>query len=242
MGVLERSRAGGLCRVLIICLALARSLVAAAAAPQGLPAEVDSALARAKVPREAMSFVVQEVASAQARMAWQADRAVNPASLMKLLTTDAALELLGPAWTWSTPVWINGTVQNPGPLGVLEGDIVIKGSGDPKLVIERVWLLLRRVQQLGVHEIRGDIVIDRSAFKPGEQNPADFDGDPTRPYNVQADALLLNYRSLIATFTPDIPRGVATVNVDPPLAGVRVDATVPLSSGRCDDWRTALKA
>ena len=91
---------------------------------------------------------------------WQERVPVNPASLMKLLTTYAALDLLGPAWTWNTPVWLQGRIED----GVLDGDLVIKGSGDPKLVLERMWLLLRRVQQLGVREIRGDIVLDRSAF------------------------------------------------------------------------------
>ena len=52
------------------------------------------------------------------RLAWQARQAVNPASLMKLVTTYAALELLGPAWTWSTPVWLHGSLRNPGPDGV----------------------------------------------------------------------------------------------------------------------------
>ena len=48
--------------------------------------------------------------------------------------------------------------------GVLEGNLAINGTVDPRIVVERVWLLLKRVQQLGVREIRGDIVLDRSAF------------------------------------------------------------------------------
>jgi D-alanyl-D-alanine carboxypeptidase/D-alanyl-D-alanine-endopeptidase (penicillin-binding protein 4) len=92
-----------------------------------------------------------------------------------------------------------------------------------------------------VREIHGDIVMDRSAFVPGELNPADFDGEPFRPYNAGADALLLNYRAVLLTITPEPGRGIATIAVDPPLAGVRVDATVPLVSGACDDWRGALK-
>ena len=213
-------------------------MLPALAATRALPAEVDKALARAKLPRDALVAIVQEVGASSTRLAWQPQRPVNPASLMKLLTTDAALEMLGPAWSWSTPVWLQGSVHD----GVLEGNLVIKGSGDPKLVLERVWLLLRRVQQLGVREIRGDIVLDRSAFVPGELNPADFDGEPLRPYNAGADALLLNYRAVLLTFTPEPGRGVATIAVDPPLAGVRIDATVPLTSGPCDDWRGALKA
>ena len=211
---------------------------ATATETRGLPRSVEAALARGGLPRDAMVAWVQDVDAARPRLAWQADKAVNPASLMKLVTTFAGLELLGPAYSWSTQVWLHGTVAD----GVLAGNLVIKGSGDPKLVLERMWLLMRRVQQLGVREIRGDIVLDRSAFVAGDINPADFDGEPLRPYNAGADALLLNYRAVLLTFTPEPGRGVATLAADPPLAGVRIDATVPLVSGPCDDWRGTLKA
>jgi serine-type D-Ala-D-Ala carboxypeptidase/endopeptidase (penicillin-binding protein 4) len=211
--------------------------VARASESRTLPRSVEAALARGGVPRDALVAWVQEVDAAQPRLAWQADKPVNPASLMKLVTTFAGLELLGPAYTWSTPVWLQGSVAD----GVLNGNLVIKGNGDPTLVLERMWLLTRRVQQAGVREIRGDIVLDRSAFTPGELDPAEFDGEPLRPYNVGADALLLNYRAVLLTFTPDPGRGVATIAVDPPLAGVRIDATVPLVSGACEDWRGGLK-
>jgi len=218
-------------------LAVAACIAPVAAGARALPADVEAALERSKLPRDALVAVVQQVGAASTRLAWQPQRPVNPASLMKLVTTDAALELLGPAWSWSTPVWLSGSVHD----GVLEGNLVIKGSGDPKLVLERIWLLLRRVQQLGVREIRGDIVLDRSAFDAVEGNPGDFDGEALRPHNVQADALLLNYRSLLITFTPDAARGVAIVAVEPTLAGVRADTTVPLSAAPCGDWRTTLK-
>ena len=203
-----------------------------------MPPEVDAALQRARVPHDAVSVLLQEAGTGRTLLSHNAQTPVNPASLAKLLTTLAALDQLGPAWTWSTPVWLQGSVSD----GVLDGSLVIKGSGDPKLVVERVWLLLRRVQQLGVREIRGDIVLDRSAFAPQQADPADFDGDPTRPYNVQPDALLLNFKSVTYSFVPDAPRGVALVRVDPALAGTQVDRTVRLSAGPCDDWRSGLKA
>ncbi|MEO6032306.1 MAG: D-alanyl-D-alanine carboxypeptidase/D-alanyl-D-alanine-endopeptidase, partial [Burkholderiaceae bacterium] len=203
-----------------------------------LPRPVALALERAQLPPDALVAVVQEVGATRPRLAWQPERPVNPASLMKLVTTFAALDLLGPNWAWSTPVWLHGTVRD----GVLYGDLVIQGSGDPTLVLERVWLLLRRVQQLGVREILGDIVLDRSAFVVPEQDPAEFDGEPLRPYNVRADALMLNYKALLLTFTPDAASGLARITVDPPLAGVRSDASVPLGAGACADWRGALRA
>ncbi|MGZ5206724.1 MAG: D-alanyl-D-alanine carboxypeptidase/D-alanyl-D-alanine endopeptidase [Caldimonas sp.] len=232
-----------LCAVLI---ALAWAVMPVSAAPRrdsgaatqrALPAPVEAALRHGGVPDDAMVAWVEEVGGTRPRVAWQPDRPANPASLLKLVTTYAGLELLGPAFTWSTPVWLQGTIAD----GVLNGNLVIKGSGDPKFVLERMWLLMRRVQQAGVREIRGDIVVDRSAFAPGEASPADFDGEPLRPYNAGADALLLNYRSVLLTISPDAVRGLATVSVDPPLAGVRADSTVPLLGGPCDDWRGALK-
>ena len=220
-----------------VCAVLVAFVSAAQAAPRGLPAEVEAALDSAQVPHAAMAAFVQEVGAKRPLVAWQDDEPMNPASLMKLVTTYAALDLLGPAWTWTTPVWLQGSVEG----GVLDGNLVIKGSGDPKLVPERLWLLLRRVQQLGVREIRGDIVLDRSAFDVPEQSPGDFDGEPRRAYNVRPDALLLNYKSVVMSFTPDPAREVARIGVDPLLPGTQIDASVPLSSGPCEDWRGMLK-
>jgi serine-type D-Ala-D-Ala carboxypeptidase/endopeptidase (penicillin-binding protein 4) len=213
-------------------------LACGTAAAMSMPPEVETALQRARVPQEAVSVVLQEAGSGRTLLTHNAHTPVNPASLAKLLTTIAAFDQLGPAWTWSSPVWLQGSVAD----GVLDGHLVIKGSGDPKLVVERMWLLLKRVQQLGVREIRGDIVLDRSAFAPAAADSADFDGDPTRPYNVQPDALLLNFKSVTYSFVPDAARGAALVGVDPVLAGTQVQGTVRLSAGPCDDWRTGLKA
>jgi D-alanyl-D-alanine carboxypeptidase/D-alanyl-D-alanine-endopeptidase (penicillin-binding protein 4) len=163
------------------CAGVLIGLTAVAAQAQSrtsLPADVGAALDRAKVPREALSVVVQDLADrSSTRLTWQAQAAVNPASLMKLVTTSAALDVLGPAYTWTTPVWLQGS-RRAGNSGVFDGNLVIKGSGDPTLVFERVWLLLRRVQQLGVRDIHGDIVLDRSAFDVATTDPASFDGEP----------------------------------------------------------------
>ena len=201
------------------------------------PAEVAAALAAAQVPPEAVGFVLQEIGGT-VRAQWQAERPMNPASLFKLVTTYAALDLLGPAWRWSTPVWLDGTLE----ADTLRGHLVIQGGGDPKLTPERVWQLLRRVRQLGVRHIHGDIVLDRRAFAPPTGKPGDFDGEPLRAHNVQADALLLAQKTQVLTFTPEAATGLARVSTEVPLDGVRIDATVPLADGGCGDWRAALLA
>ena len=204
-----------------------------------LPAEVQAALQRAKVPNENFHVMVVDThAGSTPRLSHQAQVRVNPASLMKLATTTAALDTLGPAFVWRTPVFVDGTVRD----GVLQGNIYIKGSGDPRLVVERLWLLMRRIQGLGIQKIQGDIVLDRSAFDVPARDAASFDGEPLRPYNAAPDALLLNFKSLLIQFVPDRAANVARVQIEPPLAGVQFPANVPLSVGDCSDYRSALRA
>jgi len=212
-------------------------VTALCARSQALPPEVEAALARAKLPRDALSVVVVDAEGrVPPRLSLRAGVAVSPASIAKLATTFAALDLLGPAFTWNTPVYVDGPVRD----GTLQGNLYIKGQGDPKLVAERLWLLLRRVQGLGIRSIAGDIVLDRSAFDTGTQDPSAFDGEPLRPYNAAPDALLLNFKSLVLTFTPQ--DGQARIHLEPPLAGVALPPSVVLSAGECNDWRGALKA
>ena len=222
-------------------LAASALLVAAAAqAQQALPPEVDAALARAKVPRDAVTMLVADAEGLRPpRLAWRTQVPVNPASIMKLVTTYAALDLLGPAYTWTTPVYTDGRVID----GTLHGNLYIQGRGDPNLVVERLWLLLRRVQGLGIRQIAGDIVLDRSAFDTTvDGDPAAFDGEPLRPYNASPDALLINFKSVVMTFTPGVGGNAAQVSYDPPLAGVATQATVPITAGECGDWRGGLRA
>ena len=78
--------------------------------------------------------------------------------------------------------------------------------------------------------------------------PADFDGEPLRPYNATPDALLINYKSVLMTFAPNPGSGMAAVSFEPPLASVQLQASVPLSAGtnggalECGDYRAHLKA
>ncbi|TFY97852.1 D-alanyl-D-alanine carboxypeptidase/D-alanyl-D-alanine-endopeptidase [Ramlibacter rhizophilus] len=218
-------------------LLAATSLLPLAATARGLPPEVAAALAKSRIPEDSVTLMVADAEGRRRpRLAHRTDASVNPASVTKLVTTFAALELLGPAFTWNTPVLIDGPVRD----GTLQGNLYLKGQGDPKLVAERLWLLLRRVQGLGIRRIAGDIVIDRSAFAVPAQDPAAFDGEPLRPYNAAPDALLVNFRAVLLHFTP--LGDAARVQMEPPLAGVQVPRSVPLANGPCNDWRGALKA
>lgn len=231
-----------LSRTLLCVLA---SFFSANTLAQALPPPVLMALNRAQVPTDAVALLVVDTDGRTApRLSHRADQPMNPASVMKLVTTMAALDLLGPAYIWRTPVWVAGRVVN----GVLQGNVIIQGQGDPKLVLEKLWLLLRRLQGLGIHTIAGDIVLDTSAFAVPATDAAEFDGEPLRPYNAAPDALLINFKSVVMTFVPDPLANSARVQFDPPLWGVQMQTSVPLSQGKsagngaCGDYRASLKA
>lgn len=204
-----------------------------------LPPPVAQALQRAQIPADAVSVVVAPLDPRSAdRVRHRADAQVNPASVMKLVTTYAAIDLLGPDYTWTTRFYTDGSVQE----GALRGNLYIRGDGDPKLVLERLLEAFAALQARGVQVIVGDMVLDHSAFDVEPHDPGAFDGEALRPYNAAPDALLVNFKSVILRFTPDRRNGHAQVSSEPPLHGLTIDATVPLAKGACNDWRGSLQA
>src|SRR5665647_1462131 len=197
-------------KLFLLCLITTRAVAST------LPEPVTAALKHAHISLSSVSIVVQETGAPRPLVSLNADRAINPASTMKLLTTIAALETLGPAYRWKTEAYLDGKLEN----GVLQGDLVFKGYGDPKLTVEQFWMWLHELRQRGLREIRGDIVLDHSYFEAVKQNPAEFDHDPNRAYNVGTNALLLNFNALHLHL---IPNGHATTALlEPDLDGYKV--------------------
>ena len=222
-------------RLLLASFALAAP--PAAAQQAALPAPVAKALAQAAIPESAAGFYVHEIGTERPVIAVGAERALNPASTIKLLTTYAALELLGPAYTWRTEAYAGGALKED----VLAGDLVIKGYGDPKLTLENFWLLVRDLRGRGLREIRGDLVLDRSHFAGAETDPAKFDEQPTRPYNTAPDALLVNYKAIRLQFVPDPEARVVRIVPEPPLPQIQIANQLVLDSAPCGDWLARFK-
>ncbi|MBU0751841.1 MAG: D-alanyl-D-alanine carboxypeptidase/D-alanyl-D-alanine-endopeptidase [Gammaproteobacteria bacterium] len=226
-------------RLLVPFLILALALPAAAqeaATNRHLPPTVARALKAAAIPEQAVAVVVQEVGSIFPRVDLNASRAMNPASVMKLVTTFAALDLLGPAYTWKTEALAGAAPAD----GVLAGDLILRGSGDPSLTFEQFWLLLRQLRGRGLREIRGDLVLDRSAFAVPPHDEAAFDGKPQRPYNAGPDALLLNFKAVRLTLLPAAD-GIRVLP-EPAPANLDIVNLVKPNGGNCGDWRDNLRA
>ena len=198
----------------------------------GLPPNVLQALKAAQIPAASVAIVVQPVDTAQPLVAHNAARAMNPASVMKLVTTYAALDLLGPAWTWKTTAWVDTAAVN----GVLSGNLYLKGSGDPRFAIEHLWGLLRQLRVRGIQQINGDVVLDRTIFDVPAIDPGAFDDKPMRPYNVGPDGLLINLRALRFTLLPD--NGKPRLLMETPSDGLRVDNQLRAGEGGCgSNWK-----
>ncbi len=199
--------------------ALLSVLTSAVALGADLPEAVRKGLREARIPAAAVSVVVQEAGGRAPALSFNAATPRNPASVMKLLTTYAALELLGPAYRWKTEVYADGE------------DLVLKGYGDPKLNYESFWMMLRGLRGRGLREIRGDIVLDRSYFAAVAATPIDHEA--FRPYNVAPDALLVNFKSLRFVFLPE--DGKVRVFVEPSLPGLELVNTLRPAEGPCPE-------
>jgi D-alanyl-D-alanine carboxypeptidase/D-alanyl-D-alanine-endopeptidase (penicillin-binding protein 4) len=181
------------------------------------------------VPDDALTIVVRDVATGERLVEMNPEVPRNPASVMKLLPTYAALDILGPAYTWKTRALADGPVAG----GVLKGNLYLEGGGDPLLTIERWWRFVSDLRQSGLRAIEGDVVIDDGYFAPNAENPGDFDGKPWRTYNVLPHALLVNLQSVEFTVRPDAAGRFMDVAVSPFPVGLEVENRVTATDGRC---------
>ena len=155
-----------------------------------------------RLPAEALSFAVLEVDSGRLVAGHNPDTPRSPASTVKVVTTFAALDMLGPSFTWHTKASIRGDLDE----GVLNGDLILQGGGDPYMTLERWWSFTHALRAKGLKAIHGDIVIDDTAFAVPAEDPGEFDGRPNRTYNAVPDALMVNFQSVEFRLVPDAVR------------------------------------
>lgn len=198
-------------------------------AQAALPASVIDALKQSNIPQNSVGVYVQSVDTDQPLITHNAQKALNPASVMKLVTTNAALDLLTPAYRWKTEVYRDGEVVN----GVLNGNLIIKGFGDPSLKAQDFWRLLMRVQQSGIQEIKGDLIIDKSLFAQNRKNIPAFDDEVWRAYNAKSSAFLVDGRH--SSFRFSATNNTVNVNQEFALNEVEVINNIQLSPSTCGD-------
>lgn len=192
---------------------------------------VAEALRAAGLPVDQIGLIAVPLGGGAPLLSANANVAMNPASTMKLVTTYAALSILGADYRWRTGAYLRGRLAD----GVLDGDLVIKGGGDPKLVIEDLTEFVAHMRAAGLRQIRGDLVLDDGIYEldatPDGRSDGPIDGDPSQPYNVRPFGALMNFKATKVIVRPS-PGGLS-IALDPPLADVVIENDLRPVRGGC---------
>ncbi len=225
------------CFVAVIGLGCAAGGPPMASAPATLPPAMQRALQAAGVPEDAIAAVALPLVPGGTPWLYRADVPMQPASTMKLLTAIVALDRLGPAHRGSTEL------RSAAPLtgGILQGDLVLRGGADPELGVAQFWQMLVDLKQAGVTRIEGDLLLDRTLFRPARLDIGvpPFDDEMEFQYNVIPDALALA-GNLLPLEIRSGPDGISASTV-PPLAGIDIISRMAVSSTPCKDWDSVWK-
>lgn len=222
---------------------MSSALSSVVAMAQPLPEPVLQALQQAQVPADALGVAVLPAAPGAfsrlgPRLLHQADRPMQPASTLKLLTSVVALHRLGPNVRGFTELLTRAPQQGD----VLAGDLVLRGGADPELDLSQLWALLLQLRQVhGIRAVSGDIVVDRTLFRPSapEREAQPFDERPEFAYNLVPDALQLNSHLLQVEISSENVNGSGAPRARalPPLPGLVIDAgDLRLTDRPCAEW------
>ena len=216
-----------LCASASVCATQKRAPPARVPAAGGLPSAVAGAIKASGLPPRSFGLYAQEVIGERTAFALNEDQPYTMASTTKIVTSLAALDLLGPYYRWRTSAFALGTLTE----GKLVGDLLIVGGGNAQLTSADLAKWFKRMHDQGLREIEGDIVLDRYAF---QLKAADHKGTPMQsagePRHVWPDAMTLDEGQLDVLVQP--ARGArAAVSLTPPLSEVKLDNRVTMGGG-----------
>jgi len=165
-----------------------------------LPAGINSIIQKSGISKNDISIYIKEVGNGGRELAsLNASKTRTPASVIKVMATYAAVLKLGFDYRWPTQFYTVGALKN----GVLNGDLIVKGFGDPTLSSKDLIGIVANIKAKGIRKITGNIVIDRSYFAVGTKNNSGFDKNTYSPYNAMPDAMMFNERISTICVTPN---------------------------------------
>ena len=177
-----------------------------------------------------MSVLVQNLKTGEVIDSYRADKVVPPASVMKLLTTGAALEMFGPGFRFPTILEYTGTIEN----GVLYGDLYIKGTCDPSLGWKGRTAFLdkwvKAIRTAGIRSIDGAVIADMTMLDGDAQNPGWLCEDAGNYYAPGIFALNYYGNTMNIVLRSAEPGTVATIlSTEPKVEGIEF-----INRVRCD--------
>lgn len=215
--------------------ALALLLLTGACAPlppaetstQKGPDTLATRLTAAGIAGADVGYLVSDLASGEVIAAAAPDDLFIPASTLKVVTALAALEVLGPGHRFQTTVFADGRMA---PDGILDGNIWLRGGGDPLLSVQDLLALAQQLGDGGLKEVRGRFFFDESALAPSTNVDA---AQPVwASYNVPLSALSLDFNRVDLHWLRKPPSGIElsltpSLGSPQPLASRR-----PLTDGK----------
>lgn len=180
--------------------------------------------------------MVVSLSSGDTLYSLNAGASMQPASTMKLMTTALVLDRFGPDHRLQTEVLRDGLLRSD---GTLEGDLIIRGGGDPAFSgrylgggpAAAVDLLAQLVAGAGVRRVTGRIVGDATAFEDRLVPAGWKDSYLHLAYAAPVSALSINENLVWITFEPGAAGGPARVTFDPASTGVPLRSTVSTRAG-----------
>ena len=201
-----------------------------------LPLSFAYAVDFGKIRSDEIGYYVADLSTGQVLAAHREDVAMNPASTMKLLTSFAALNILGPDFRWTTQFRSNAQISN----GILHGDLYWVGSGDPVFDQKDLLKMIQEANHSGIRKISGRLVLDKSIWST-VGTAEHFDDDGEAAFTTAPDAHMLAYKVAWLNVEAD-DGGKPVVKLEPPMPDVVLNSTVTMrASGACRDIRHYLK-
>ncbi len=157
--------------------------------------------------------------------------ALLPASVQKLITTASALHYLGPNYRFKTEILHTGSRKS----GVIDGDLIIRGGGDPDLTPEKIWLIAEQIKRMGVNEVTGALVVDGTYFDSLITAPSWKENHTQRAYDARLGALSVSFNTVAVDVHPGGKNGgpaIVGLFPDSPYFELVNKATTALSGKR----------
>ena len=223
------------------CCPIAAAVVPVVSSAQepssSIPAELSRHLDKLDIPADSVSLIVQKIGADDPVVSWHQEVPRNPASVMKMLTTYAALSKLGPGYQWQTEVRRTGLASE----GVLKGDLIVIGRGNPMFVQQDLWSMVNHLDARGISTVAGDLIVDTSYFDLPDHDPGAFDGKSYRPYNAGPDAALFNFSAVDFSLVPRKGYQFVDVRMAPKVKGLEIESTIRQLNGDCRGHRIKLR-
>jgi serine-type D-Ala-D-Ala carboxypeptidase/endopeptidase (penicillin-binding protein 4) len=194
--------------------------VAAPSLDAGLVELIDAALADPALAEATVGVATIDLETGKVLYQRGEDIALNPASNIKLVTTSAALGMLGPAHRYATRV-----LRADGSLvgDTVRGDVWISGTGDPDLVTADLYEVASELHAQGIRRISGGIVVDSSRFDTDGLPPGYDQKDEMASYRAPSGATSVNFNSFVIRVRPaDAAGSTPFVGLDPDTAGIEI--------------------